>query len=374
MGRSSPYNSRTLHSAVTCLLVPLPSHAAAAAAAAPFSRPCLLRLDLLLPQRDAQAAMLGHTMEVDEAASERARASDAGSSAGDVDRLSALPDCLLQAILSFLKARQVVQTCVLSTRWRNLWRSVPCLDIDLDEFKTAARASTGNQNNNNNNNNNNAGSDSDNSDSDLDSFESDLDSADSNEDKNTKDKEWEDFEDFSVSLMHRCNISRLDSFRLSVRRDRAPLFGDRQAGGWLRRAMKYCTPDPCSQREGLSSNSWHLKRMYLCNVLLDNRFAEHVSSVCPALQALELEDCTCKIQSITSSSLNTLVLKSCRWQTLTEIKSPTLKSLVIKGGSNNSECVLVIVAPAIVQLCLDVPVRHFARRILVNQTPSSPTL
>ncbi|WVZ50640.1 hypothetical protein U9M48_001876 [Paspalum notatum var. saurae] len=297
----------------------------------------------------------GQTMEIDEAASERARASGAGSSAVDVDRLSALPDCLLHAIVSSLKARQVVQTCVLSKRWMNLWRSVPCLDVDLDEFKAAARASNGNQNINNNNNDddNNAGSDSDNSDSDLSSFESDLESADSNEDKSTKDKEWEDFEDFSVSLMHRCNIARLDSFRLAVRRDRAPLFGDRQAGGWLRRAMKYCTPDPPS--EGLRSNSWHLKRMYLCNVLLDTRFSEHVGSVCRALQVLELDDCTCKIQSITSGSLKTLVLKNCRWQTLTEIRSPTLKSLVIKGGSNNSECVLVIAVPAIVQLCLDVP-------------------
>jgi hypothetical protein len=41
--------------------------------------------------------------------------------------------------MSFLKARQVVQTCVLSTRWRHLWRSVPCLDIYQKEFKTANR-------------------------------------------------------------------------------------------------------------------------------------------------------------------------------------------------------------------------------------------
>jgi hypothetical protein len=57
--------------------------------------------------------------------------------AGD-DRLSALPDCLLHAIMSFLKARQVVQKSLLSKRLTHLWRSVPCLD--LDDHDTEFRA------------------------------------------------------------------------------------------------------------------------------------------------------------------------------------------------------------------------------------------
>jgi hypothetical protein len=52
------------------------------------------------------------------------------------DRLSALPDALVQTILSFLKAHQVVQTSVLAKRWRHLWRSVPNLDIDLPDFNS----------------------------------------------------------------------------------------------------------------------------------------------------------------------------------------------------------------------------------------------
>ncbi|CAN6363323.1 unnamed protein product [Urochloa humidicola] len=71
-------------------------------------------------------------MEVDEAAAERVPT----SGGGDPDRLSALPDSLLHAIMSNLKARQTVQTCVLGRRWRHLWRSVPCLDVDHDEFRT----------------------------------------------------------------------------------------------------------------------------------------------------------------------------------------------------------------------------------------------
>lgn len=81
-------------------------------------------------------------MEVEEAATGRAGGGGGGGrSAGHADRLSALPDGLLLAIMSFLKARQVVQTCVLATRWRNLWRSVRCLDVDHDEFRAVAKAS-----------------------------------------------------------------------------------------------------------------------------------------------------------------------------------------------------------------------------------------
>ncbi|CAL5016841.1 unnamed protein product [Urochloa decumbens] len=61
-----------------------------------------------------------------------------GSTATAEDRLSSLPDKLLHNIMSFLPAWQAVQTCVLSPTWRNLWRSMPCLDIDQREFDAAA--------------------------------------------------------------------------------------------------------------------------------------------------------------------------------------------------------------------------------------------
>jgi len=291
-------------------------------------------------------------MELEEAATER------GSSGGDADRLSALPDSLLHTVMSFLKARQVVQTCVLSARWRHLWRSVPCLDVDHDEFRNSVASAPSNH----------PAAVNDFSDSDVDSYE---DSEDDNDDSDdNRQREWENFDDFAESLMHRFNVAQLDSLRLRVNRARAPSFADRQAGGWLRRAMKYCTPDP--PLEGLSSSSWHLKRLYLCNVALEDHFAEHVGSVCHSLEDLELEDCTCGIRSITSRSLKNLVLKNCRWRHLSEITSPTLKSLVISGGSNTNECVLIIVAPAIAHLSLDVSLR-FARRVSINQNPSLPS-
>ncbi|WVZ57896.1 hypothetical protein U9M48_008231 [Paspalum notatum var. saurae] len=49
-------------------------------------------------------------------------------------RINALHDNLLLIILSNLPVRQVVQTCVLSRRWRNLWRSVSRVIISPDDF------------------------------------------------------------------------------------------------------------------------------------------------------------------------------------------------------------------------------------------------
>uniref|UniRef100_A0A0E0R5C5 F-box domain-containing protein n=1 Tax=Oryza rufipogon TaxID=4529 RepID=A0A0E0R5C5_ORYRU len=45
------------------------------------------------------------------------------------DWLSTLPDEILHNVLSFLPAHEAVRTCLLSRRWRNLWRSAPVLRI-----------------------------------------------------------------------------------------------------------------------------------------------------------------------------------------------------------------------------------------------------
>ncbi|KAK3119263.1 hypothetical protein QOZ80_9BG0716790 [Eleusine coracana subsp. coracana] len=250
--------------------------------------------------------------------------------ASEPDRLSALPDCLLHTIMSFLKARQVVQTCVLSTRWRHLWCSVPCLDIDIDEFNTGSGLSYLGVPHN--------------------------------------DKNWEDFEDFAVNLMLHSNIALMDSFRLNIRCTKGPIFGSQLAASWLRRAMKYRGPSHSIQLAE-SSNSWRLKKMYLCNIFLDDRFAKHVSSVCHSLEHLELTDCTCQLYAITSYSLKNFVLKNCCCIKLSEIMSVTLKSLVIDGGSNSYDDYLVITAPSVANLHLAVDVVCFHAGISLNEMP-----
>ncbi|KAL2492019.1 F-box/LRR-repeat protein 13 [Abeliophyllum distichum] len=52
----------------------------------------------------------------------------------DEDRLSTLPNCVLCYILSFLDTKYVVQTCVLSKRFKNLWSSLPYLNFDSTSF------------------------------------------------------------------------------------------------------------------------------------------------------------------------------------------------------------------------------------------------
>ncbi|KAG2566360.1 hypothetical protein PVAP13_7NG196423 [Panicum virgatum] len=215
----------------------------------------------------------------------RARARSSSSSGGGGltggDRLSSLPDCLIHHIMSFMKARQVVQTCVLSTRWKHLWRSVPCLDIDQEEFKTAR---------------------------------------------------------------------------------------------WIRHGIKYSTREPGMQHQGLSSNSWRLRRLYLNNLYLDYNFTEHVSSGCQNLENLELKSCRCTFYEISSHSLENLILKNCEFSELSAITSPALKSLVFE--SCNSFCyerlysLLVITAPAVAYLLLDVDAYLLDGGVSLEDMPS----
>ncbi|KAF5189171.1 F-box/RNI-like superfamily protein [Thalictrum thalictroides] len=50
------------------------------------------------------------------------------------DRISALPDALIHLIFSYLDVTQVVQTSVLSKRWKSLWISNPYLNIQFHEW------------------------------------------------------------------------------------------------------------------------------------------------------------------------------------------------------------------------------------------------
>ncbi|XP_057440203.1 F-box/LRR-repeat protein At4g14096-like [Lotus japonicus] len=52
------------------------------------------------------------------------------------DRLSNLPDCILLHLLSFLKVKYAVQTCVLSTRWKDLWKRLHNLILLSSDFSS----------------------------------------------------------------------------------------------------------------------------------------------------------------------------------------------------------------------------------------------
>ncbi|XP_057861283.2 F-box/LRR-repeat protein At3g26922 isoform X2 [Cryptomeria japonica] len=55
-----------------------------------------------------------------------------------IDRLSDLPDNLLCCnILSLLPLKDAIRSSVLSTRWRHLWKHIPCLHFSRDFFESA---------------------------------------------------------------------------------------------------------------------------------------------------------------------------------------------------------------------------------------------
>ncbi|KAJ4789647.1 F-box/FBD/LRR protein [Rhynchospora pubera] len=58
---------------------------------------------------------------------------------GNLDRLSNLPDEILHRIISFMKVRHTVQTCILSKRWKNLWRQLPYLNFNHVDFRNSCQ-------------------------------------------------------------------------------------------------------------------------------------------------------------------------------------------------------------------------------------------
>ncbi|XP_051229267.1 MEIOTIC F-BOX protein MOF-like [Lolium perenne] len=192
------------------------------------------------------------------------------------DRLSALPDDLLHAVLSRLKARQAVQTCVLSTRWRYLWRSVPRLDIDQQEFRPAG--------------------------------------------DDYSIREVQSFKNFVHILLHRHDVAHLEEFRLDVS------YAIRKyADSWVRHGIGQDDVWPC-----------RLKRLHLRNVILDDYFARHVRFRCPSLQEMELTNCTNLLSEasvITPSSLKKLVVNDYLGGTPFGLilEAPALASLCLAG-------------------------------------------
>ncbi|KAK2437205.1 F-box/LRR-repeat protein [Trifolium repens] len=58
------------------------------------------------------------------------------------DRFSDLPDFVLLHILSFLNTKHVVRTCVLSKRWKHLWKRISTLMLHSTNFSTVRHFAT----------------------------------------------------------------------------------------------------------------------------------------------------------------------------------------------------------------------------------------
>jgi hypothetical protein len=211
------------------------------------------------------------------------RAVGASSSRGreggdpDADRLSALPDALLHHIMSFLKAWEVVRTCVLSRRWRHLWASMPCVDLRVggDDYGEVPEA----------------------------------------------------FPDFVRRLFrHRDVTAALDTLRLrSSNVDGA--HNEDDARLWIRTAIKrgarvihlvghrkgdWLCGGRLATLEHSSFVSCHLKILKLSYALLDDNILRQLSCHCPSLEELDLKDCVITGHEISSASLKILTMFKCQ--------------------------------------------------------------
>ncbi|XBI22436.1 hypothetical protein VPH35_063457 [Triticum aestivum] len=179
----------------------------------------------------------------------------------DVDRLSELPECLLHDIMSRLKARQLVQTCALSSTWRRRASG------------SRRRASTSTQG-----------------------------SGHPEDDDEEEDEELDKFDDFvdSLLLRRRACASPLGTLRLSLPsswpiwmrllHDRSYC---RSHTRWIRRGLR-CSPATLDV-SGIKlpplasgSDTHRLTKLRLHNVCLHKDFEKHLSSGLPVLQDLEI--------------------------------------------------------------------------------------
>ncbi|CAL5010892.1 unnamed protein product [Urochloa decumbens] len=207
----------------------------------------------------------------------------------DADRLSALPDALLHHIMSFLKAWEVVQTCVLSRRWRHLWVSAPCIDLRVcgDDYGMTP----------------------------------------------------EDFPDFVRHLFRRRETSaKLDTLHLRSSDDDGAHDED-DARLWIRTAIKQgarvihlvghrkdylLRGSSLAVLEHASFVSCHLKILKLSYGLVDDNILRQLSSHCPSLEELNLKDCLITGHEISSASLKILTMFKCKINVNLSIAAPNL--------------------------------------------------
>uniref|UniRef100_A0ACD5TSI8 Uncharacterized protein n=1 Tax=Avena sativa TaxID=4498 RepID=A0ACD5TSI8_AVESA len=207
-----------------------------------------------------------------------------GRGAFAVDRLSSLPDALLHHIMSSLKAWEVVRTCVLARRWRDLWASAPCLDLRV---RYSSRDS----------------------------------------------EPPEEFRDFVHRLFLLRDVSMpVDTLRLRSSDGDDERFDENDANIWIRVAINRRARVihlaghrmEAASLDGVHFVSRHLKIVKLSYAWLDCRNLQQLSSSCTALEELDLKDCFITGAEIVSASLKTLIMLKCKINGAFSIVAPNL--------------------------------------------------
>nr|XP_025878679.1 F-box/FBD/LRR-repeat protein At1g78750 [Oryza sativa Japonica Group] len=230
------------------------------------------------------------------------RGRNATATAGP-DFLSALPEGILHHIMSFLNVRQVIQTCVLSWRWRDLWRSVPRINANYCELSMSPIAA----------------------------FTPDNEAA---------------FKRFVNRLLERRDpaaVIHTFNLRYTISNPNNRDNDSADANRWISHALqnqasflKIIVDAHELHLDHTVFTSCYLGRITLKNVFLDQGFFEQLEIGCPLLQDLLLYDCIIGDDEISSETLNVLTMYGCQFPTLQEscISAPNLTSLIMHQPEN----------------------------------------
>uniref|UniRef100_A0ACD5WWA7 Uncharacterized protein n=1 Tax=Avena sativa TaxID=4498 RepID=A0ACD5WWA7_AVESA len=213
-----------------------------------------------------------------------------------VDRIGALPDDVLRRVLSQLSSREAVHTCLLAQRWRDLWRSVPIINVSFGEFE-------------------------DSDDDAEDTFEREA-----------------MFKKFVNRFLMLRNPVGLDEFRLDYSSSTGDRPGD-DANLWISHVLQ-CNAwavkivnrgEPLELVPGVFSSSF-LKRLHISSAILVPDFFNQLQMGCPALEYLFLSDCAIRDLEIFSKTLEVLILsEEVSFDDQASISAPSLVTLSIEG-------------------------------------------
>jgi hypothetical protein len=159
---------------------------------------------------------------------------------------------------------------------------------------------------------------------------------------------WGKMENFTTNLLMRHRAPRLGAFRLHT--GLTSVICRRDVDRWIRRAIEYC-PVELEITVLLSVSyqppklfSCHLKRLVLSGVYLEHNFGEQLRSECRVLEDLVLWEC----------------------REFSGLHSDTLKKLVVHSCSSRVADKLVIRAPSLASLRLELPFYTYKNGVLLD--------
>ncbi|KAM0920209.1 hypothetical protein ACQ4PT_007663 [Festuca glaucescens] len=209
--------------------------------------------------------------------------------------IGALPEEILLRVMSYLTTREAVHTCLVSLYWRDLWRSVPCINVSIKEFK-----------------------------------------AEDYEDVFEREVAFKRFVNHFLMLR---NPVPLVEFRLTYSMGDGDRSDSDDANDWIShvlqsnaRAVKVVNQHEPLEIDHAVFTSSCLKRLHISSADLFPGFFNQLETGCPALEYLFLCDCLIMDHEIFSKTLKVLILsEQVAFIDQASISAPSLIYLSIEG-------------------------------------------